>query len=180
MIGIRRRKKIEGWAIDVSDSDMDAGRLTPWQRLADNTRLWFAALAAVILISAFFIWQTGGGTNAGGDHKRLAAPPIEAYRDFKHTQFARDFVNRNSYGTSIISAEFVGADFQITLPATASADEVNYTATMAAKLIEHKLKHRAIVDVYTKSASGGGVRLVAITKWNPEKYGYTVSAPKRP
>lgn len=175
MIGIKRRRKVEGWALEVSDTNADAGRFTVWHRLADNTRLWFVALAAVVLISAFFVFQAvNSGNDSDSYGKRLAIPPADAYKDAKHKQFAQEFATSKAYGGSILSAEFVGSEFKLILSGTTSADEIDYTAKMAAKLIEHKFKHRAIVVVYMKRASDGKERFVANTKWDPKRYGYTI------
>jgi hypothetical protein len=60
------------------------------------------------------------------------------------------------------------------MPSDASADDIDFTTKMAAKLIEYKLNERVIVYTYFKKIATGEEWRTAITQWNAAKQSYTM------
>ncbi|MCE5197497.1 MAG: hypothetical protein ABFD54_17440 [Armatimonadota bacterium] len=176
MVGLKRHKRIEGWAVEVPDADSELGQLTPIQRLAENNRLWVFSLAGVLVLAILlmFIFK----------HSAKPADPYGVrpsyankgyYDDQQHRLFAQEFAVNKSYGSAVIEANFVSLDrFKIVLDGNCSADEIDYAAKMAAMLILRKFRYRAVVQCYVRRASDGVEHLAATTIWSPKKYGFVV------
>lgn len=174
MIGLKQRKRQEGWTTEVSnpnDERQNAGLL---QRIGDNNKLWSVCLVGVLLLTALLFKQAN----------RQGAPPQEyggqpgyhgkgTYDDEAHRAFAENFKASKSYGSSVVSTRFVNQErFEIIAQSGVSADEIDYAARMAARIILEKFRQRVVVEVYTQELSGK--RLLARTIWNPDKLGYVV------
>jgi len=148
MVGLKRRKKIEGWAVEVSEADTDVGRSTLRQRLADNNRLWLLSLLVVVVLTGYFI-KNAAQTGQNEFNKRLpSARAPQNYKDEAHRAFSRKFMLDKSLGFKIISAEFVAPDqFRIVVPSNVSKDDLGYAAVMAGNQIVSEFPFREVIQV---------------------------------
>lgn len=174
MVGLKRRRKIEGWAVDVSETDADVGRSTLRQRLADNNRLWLLSLLVVVILTGYFI-KDAAQTGQTEVNKRLpSARAPQNYKDEAHQAFSRKFMLDKSLGFKIISAEFVAPDqFRIVVPGNVSKDDLGYAAVIAGNKIVSEFHFRAVIQVYKRGAHGVEM-LAATAQWEPDQYGYIV------
>ncbi|MCE5314058.1 MAG: hypothetical protein ABFD49_07290 [Armatimonadota bacterium] len=170
MIGLKRRKKIEGWACP-NDDCQNAGTI---QRIGDSNKLWITAVAAVVLFCAFFVFQARRESSLPQEYG--GQPGFRGkgtYYDQAHTAFVDSFVTNKSYGSAVESARFIDQErFEIVAKRGVSADEISYAAAMAARIILEKFRQRVVVEIYEREPSGK--RLLAHTVWDSEKLGYVV------
>lgn len=176
MLGLKRRKKVEGWAIDVVEHGTEEQASNFYERLARNNRLWFLSLLVLIAACLMLMQQA---KNAGGDSEKFVtmpkAAPEGSYVDEKHEAFAREFAASNSGNVVLLEARFVNPNrFKITVPADVGRDDIDLISKLAGMKILRTLHHRSVVEVYTRRA-GGGEKLVAITRWEPKQYGFVVT-----
>jgi hypothetical protein len=172
MIGIHRRRRIEGWAVEVSESQSTAGPYTLRQKLADNNKLWLIILGAILAIALWLLFNTIQTEIVPSDGPAGGAS-IGSYDDSRHQDFTNWFLGKKPYADSVLEGGFVGPNmFRLIMPSDASADDIDYTSKMTASLIEHKLRERTVVQVYLKRASTGSQQLVATTQYEPDSHGY--------
>lgn len=173
MFGLKRRKRVEGWAVDI-DQDGDEP-VTIRQRLADSNWLWVLSLAAVLVLA----WLVMFAARQVGDARaqKSRGPSLwgkGTYDDAEHARFARDFVLDRSHPGTVLDARFTGRrSFRVTVPGDTSADDIDYIAKMAALKIVRQFDLRVVVNVYVRSSDGPEV-LTATTRYVPDKYGYVV------
>lgn len=173
MVGLKRRRKIEGWALDVSDTDIHSVDLTFRQRLADNNKLWLICTVVVLLAAMLLIWKA---QSAGKVDDKLIAQPKAAIEnapvDEAHARFAREFAADKAYSSMNIKAHFIDMGrFKIVVPSDISADDIDYMSKSAAEQIRYKFNHRVVVQVYMRSAADRKESRVAITSWSTKKFG---------
>ena len=175
MLGLGRRKKVEGWAINISKSDGDSERQGVIQRIADNNRAWIACLAGVVLLT-FFLVKYSNRTIGGSAPLRVPQPAPSEFRDrSRYTRFEQEFRGDKQFAELVLVARFLSPGrFQIVVPGGISADEIGYMAGIAAERISYRLRHRTVVQLYQKSMKGDTRILVATAQWQPKKRGYTV------
>lgn len=172
MLGLKRRRKVEGWALDVAETDAQVGRTTLAQRLAESNKLWIVSFVAVLALSGYLVRTTGSFAPDRVVPPSTRAP--ENYTDEAHKAFAREFVVDKSYGFKVLDAGFVAPDrFRVVVPGNVSKDDIDYAAAMAGNRIIHEFHFRAVIQVYRRSA-GGAESLAATARWEPKKYGYVV------
>ncbi|MEN6357146.1 MAG: hypothetical protein ABFD83_08695 [Armatimonadota bacterium] len=173
MLGLKRRKRQEGWAVEIDPNDerQSAG---PLQRISDNNKLWIASLIAVLLMTVVLIWTSSrGGTPPQEYGGQPGYRGKGTYDDAAHAKFALSFAKSKSYGTAIDSARFVDQEhFEIIVGQGVSADEIDYAARMAAQIILEKFRQRVIVEVYDQDSAGK--HFLANTLWDEEKLGFIV------
>ena len=179
MLGLKRRRRVDGWAVEVSESEPDGGSLSVRQRIGDSDKLWAAALIAIVLIAAFLYMSAKGG---GEDQKQYtvqpASSPSGSYDDAAHRKFEVDVRKKISRGVGIIEARFVGlSKFRITVPGNTSADSMEYISCHAAERILHDFKTQAVVQVYMRTARGKMI-LAATARYDPDQYGFIVKFEK--
>jgi|YNPNPStandDraft_1061719.scaffolds.fasta_scaffold00384_7 hypothetical protein len=176
MLGLKRRKRVEGWAEDVPEGDEELTPATLGQRINDNTKLWFGALLVVLIITGYAIknpdW-TGFDATKYLTARQLR--PSGKYNDANHTRFARDFVTAKGNGSIVEDAKFVGpGTFRIVVNGKVSRDDIDYVSKMAALKIYQKFNRRVVVRTYMYSLALKRQILMATTKWEEDKYGYNV------
>jgi hypothetical protein len=173
MLGLKRRKKQEGWAVDIDDSKDETKGLSLLQRIGDNNKFWAASIIVVVLIAALLIVQSNRSVpDALESETQPGYSGKGVYNDAAHKKFATDFVTDKSYGTFITSARFIDQErFEMIAGRGVSADEIDFAARMAARLILSKFRQRIVVEVYDEDSAGK--HFLANTAWNPEK-GYIV------
>ncbi|MCE5324430.1 hypothetical protein LLG46_14105 [bacterium] len=173
MLGLKRRKRQEGWAMDVDPNDerQNVGCL---QRISDNNKLWVGSLITVCLLAIILVWTSSRGVQPPQEYGGQPGYSGKGtYNDSDHTKFAVSFAKSKSYGTAIDTAQFVDQEhFEIIVSQGVSADEIDYAARMAAQIILEKFRQRVIVEVYDEDAAGK--HFLANTLWNEEKLGYVV------
>ncbi len=176
MLGLTRRKKVEGWAIDVPEGDGEMERQSALRRFADNNRIWIACLIGIVLLT-FALIKFSSKTIGGyvPDVKPLQAPA--EFRDLAaYEQFAYEFRTDKRFGESVETARFLAPGrFQIVVASGVGADEIDYVAKMAAERVRYKFRHRTVVQVYKRESAEGTKELVATAQWEPKKGGYSVT-----
>jgi predicted aspartyl protease len=175
MTGFKRRTRVEGWALDVSDGE-EVGYRSTIQKLGDNNRLWIAALIVLVVVSAFLLKQTK--SNAGAVEKPKGPPPAQtngAYLDQDHKDFARQFVRDKGKDGQVVEAKFVNdRKFMFVVPGDTGADDIEYLSKMAAELHRARFKSWLTIDAYQRSAANGRDILRARTTWVKKQYGFVV------
>jgi len=175
MLGLKRRKRIEGWAVDVSEIEAEAERLGFLQRIGDNNKAWLVCLVGILLMTGIYIKfakRTYGGHVA-------EPPPREAPEYFRersrYTQFERDFRADKQYVASVVDARFLSPGmFQVVVASGISADEIDYLAKMSAERVTYVFHHRTVVQIYQRSPRGNSKVPVATAQWQDKKHGYWV------
>ena len=180
MVGIKRRRKVEGWALDVSETDAQVGRTTLGQRLAESNKLWAVCVLALFGLTAGLIWKADRGQLPEDKYLvQPAGPRAGASDDMAHREFARKFASERSRKFTVVEARFVGPDnFRITVPGNTSKDDIDFLAKVAGMKIVQKFGFRPVVQVYIQSPDAPPL-LVATAQWETKKYGFVVRFPKR-
>jgi len=178
MLGLKRRKRVEGWALDVAETDREVGRSTPAEKLADNNKLWIICLIAVLAVSLALL-RFGGNEQIEKEGPRLPADLGSGhYDDSEHKAFAKSFVTDKRHGTTVLAARFVSREvFRIDVPANASKDDIEYAARYAGDRIVTVFNFRAVIEIHGKSVSGDS-SILATARWEPESYGFVVKFSK--
>ena len=172
MAGLKRRVRVEGWTLDVSDPDEGISS-SFMQRLADNNKLWVASLLVVLVVAGFLLmYSKKQGSRKNED---LYKPPpaqlmFGAYGDSPHQDFAADF--RKEF-PSAAEAHFVDTGkFVIVVASDTSADDIEHLSKMAAEKNVAKFRNRIVVEVYRSSLPSKTNTLVCVTKWETDRYGF--------
>lgn len=175
MVGFKRRTRVEGWALDVSDSE-EVGYRSAIQRWGENNRLWIAALILLIVVSVILICQTkqGGEETNKSDGPRQAAVNGD-YLNQAHKDFATGFIRDKGKEGLVIDAKFVDdRKFAFVVPGETGADDIEYLSKIAAELHRAHFKTWVTVAAYQRSAATGNDTLRAETTWVAPRYGFVV------
>lgn len=169
MLGLKRRKRQEGWAVDIVDAQDETKGLSLWQRIGDNNKLWVTCLIVVVFLTAILIVMSNrDGSDVYESKIQPGYSGKGVYYDAAHKKFATDFAANKSYGTFITSARFIDQErFELIVSRGVSADEIDYAARMAAQIILSKFRQRITVEVYDDDSAGR--HFLAATAWNPKK-----------
>ncbi|MDH7601838.1 MAG: hypothetical protein QHI38_06795 [Armatimonadota bacterium] len=174
-MGAKRRGKIEGWELDVSETDAQVGRSTLRERLAASSKLW--AVCFLVLVAVVLYFGVAANNQEGAVAKVDKVSGAAAHgsvKDAQRMELARKFLADFSERFGVLEARFVGSDkFRIVVPASLSRDDIEFLAKVAGMQILTKLKLRPVVQVYTLSADKR-LSLEATARWQPEKYGFVV------
>ena len=175
MLGIKRRRRTEGWAVETGKGEAVDEHLSAWQRLAESNKLWIVSVVAVVLLTMVYVRMC----NRTISRVPPPPPPRDAPTYFKnperYTEFADQFAHDKQFSGLMISARFITPGrFRIVVPGTIGADDVDYMSKMAAERVRHEFQHKTIVLVYVKRAGDKSVTLVATTQWMKNKSGYVV------
>ena len=181
MLGLRRRKRQEGWAVDVEHVEPDGRDDSVRQRLADSDKLWVAAIFAVVLVVVVFFMLDKRGVQRKANPPDGPAPAASlSYNDAAHRDFAEHFVSKKGRESTVTSARFLNAKkFRIIVRGDVGADEISYLASMAANRISYEFKTRAAVQVYRSSAAEHRDILVATAVWKDDRFGFVVQFDSR-
>lgn len=176
MLGLKRRKRIEGWAVDVSDTNCEAERPGILQWIGDNNKAWLMCLVGIVLLTgvyAKFSRRTIGGNIP--EDVPLRAPEYFRERP-RYTQFEQEFRrDKRLVVDSIVDARFLSPGrFRIVVSSGIGADEIDYLAKMAAERVRYVFHHRTVVQVYQQNHDGESKVLVATAQWQEKKHGYWV------
>ena len=171
MLGLKRRARVEGWALDVSNTDEDLNG-SPMQRLGNNNRLWVVSLVVLLLVAGFLIRLSKRQDSQKNED--LVPPPssklvLGNYGDKLHNQFAADFMKNNS---SVLSAHFSEGKFSMVVAGDTSIDDIEHMSTMAAQRNIAKFRNRVVVEVYQRRAATGREVLVCTTQWDNGRFGF--------
>jgi hypothetical protein len=174
MLGFKRRKRVEGWAIDVPDGDTE--RPGMMRRIADNNKAWLVCLAGLVVLTLFLVKMSNH--TIGGDLP--AVEPVRAPTEFRdrtrYSRFEQDFRTDRRFAEAVVEDRFLSPGrLRVVVASGVSADEIEYLAKWAAERIRYVFHHRTVVQVYKNKGSSGESTLIAITRWEPKKGGYTVS-----
>lgn len=176
MLGLRRRKRVEGWAVDVAEYGSEETATSLRERLAASNKLWLLSLVVVVGIGLALL--SSMGDSSSGENKFIVSPKGAGESvsvDKAHLDFARSFRNERVRGGNIYEAEFRTPNlFRIVVPADVGQDDIDYISKMAAWKILRTLHHQSIVVVYTRRAADGGEVKAATTSWKPSKFGFVV------
>ncbi len=180
MVGIKRRRRVEGWALDVSETDAQVGRSTLRQRLAESNKLWVVCVAVVLVLTAGLIRFANTEQSSSNGHQiRPAGADAGSPDDAAHREFARQFLAERSGNPTVLDARFVSADrFQITVPSSLRRDDIEFLAKFAGLKIVHDFRFRPVVEVYSKGSTKRP-ELVATAQWEPKKFGFVVKSPRK-
>ena len=172
MLGLKRRRRVEGWAETVSTAD-EAVHSSFIQRVADSNKLWVATLVVLVVVAGVLMMQAKGRRSQKNED--LYNPPVRlafgSYYDKPHEVFAADFIRKNG---SVLDAHFADGKFVIVMPGDASADDIEHFASIAAQRNLAKFKNRIVVEVYQRSATTKGEVLAATARWEVNRYGFVV------
>lgn len=175
MIGLKRRRKVEGWTVNVPDG-YEAGNNSLRQKLADNNKLWIFSLVAIVLITGFLIHKTNQHAAPVGNPSYVDKYKVSsdaACYDEAHQKFTEDIKKNKSFNFTPINVSFVGSGLlQVVVPGDVSADDVEYMASITGMKALHSLKERIVVNVYYNKASDGEPDATA--SYNPKRNGYAV------
>lgn len=176
MVGLKRRTRVEGWALDVSEGE-EVGYKSTLQRLGDNNRLWVATFIVLVLVSGFLMRQAKhDGAAKSEDHSlpRLAKMNGD-YLNQEHKDFVTEFLRDKGRGVLLVEARFVNdRTFRFVVPGDTSADDIEYISKMVAELNRARFKTRITVEAYQRSAATGTDTLRATTNWVVPRYGFVV------
>lgn len=180
MLGLRRRKQLEGWAIDVSEDGRDQFSRGLRQRLADNNKLWLVCAVVILAVAVMLVAQARHGGDVTARYvKNPKWPPAGAQASEQHIAFSEEFRKEKSVAGKVKDARFIGQRrFKVVVPAEVSTDDMHYIAKMAARKILLRFKHLSTVELYVQSAAAGKQDLAATTRWDAEKYGFVVKVHK--
>jgi len=174
MIRFRRRRRVEGWALDIAEAN--GAPLSLRQRLSEDNRLWLVVMGVIVV---FTFWMVTNGKSGGNNdsHKAKHLPPsVGSYTDDKHQSFTNYFLANKRYSSSVLEARYVGpGNFRMVMPGNTCSDDIEYISKMAAKLIEYRVGERAVVNVYLRSEQSGLTRKVARTNWSDKRATYTIT-----
>lgn len=174
MAGLKRRRKPEGWALSDSELKDESRYVSKWQRLADNNKLWFCCLIAVLLLASFLYRNAQQGGAVKSDVE-VSKKVNGAYNDKAHTEFAQQFRYSSRYKTLLTDARFVGPGaFRLAVRGSSSSDDIDYVSKLAAQKILSRFKTKVVVRTYMKRSGYSGEMLVATAQWEPKKYGFVV------
>ncbi len=169
------RRKVEGWAADVDETDAQVGRASLRQRLSDNNKLWLISLLAVVLVTGYLV---KGASRPEPDVVRSPSKAPADYTDSAHKDFERELMQGKLLGLSATEVTFVKPDqLRIVVPGNASRDDIDHAAIMAGDRILAKFGFHAVVQVYRREANGK-VSPAAIAQWEPKNYGFVARHPK--
>jgi hypothetical protein len=173
MLGLKRRKRVEGWAVDVPEANGEHQGVA--RRVIDNNKVWLLCLVGVVVLTLACV-EFSGRTISGPERIILPGPAPTYYRDrTTYLQFEQDFRNDKKIAEPVAEDRFLSPGrFQIVVFSGVSADEIEYLAGMAAARITYVFHHRAVVLVYKKSKSNVKT-LIATAQWEPRKKGYGVT-----
>lgn len=181
MLGIRRRKQVEGWALDVNEDGRGRMSLSLRQRLAESNKLWLLCAAGFVVLVVVVLGQAKDTAKLSATQliKNPKWPPQGAVPTPEHAAFAREFRTDKSVAGKVLEASFVNQRrFRVVVPAEISADDMNFIAKTAARKILHRFDHLCTVELYVRSAAGNRTYLAATTRWDPEKFGFVVKLHK--
>ena len=174
MVGLKRRRKLEGWALADSEINEESRHVGAWQRLADNNKLWAACLIVVLLLTAFF-YRTAKQSGQVKNNYDISPISTGSYDNKAHKEFTRQFLRNARYGTLVTDARFVGPEtFRLTMKSSSSADDIDYISKVAAQKVLNKFKTRVVVQTYMRSSLYSGEMLIATAQWEPKKFGFVV------
>lgn len=174
MLGLKRRTRVEGWAVEVKEGD-ETIHSTFFQRVGDNNKLWVACLIGLIVLSGALLLNA----NRLGSRKNedlYKPPPVQlvygSYGDKAHTDFASAFCRDHS---DVLDAHFTDeGKFIIALRSDTSADDIDYLSRTAAQMNLHQFRNRIVVEAYLRGAGLKADVLAATTKWEINRYGFMV------
>lgn len=176
MLGLKRRTRVEGWALDVSDGE-EVGYKSTLQRIGDNNRLWILALIVLVVVSGLLMHQAK--RTSTGRAKMINPHQAKAggdYLDQAHKDFIAEFVREKGKNGAIIEARFSSnRKFVFVVPGETGADDIEYLSKMAAELHLARFKNWATVEAYQRSAATGSEVPRATTSWVPSHYGFVVT-----
>ena len=181
MLGLRRRKRKEGWAVDVERIEPDGRDDSVRLRMADSDRLWVAAICAIALIAClvYAIDKRGAGRRSKPPAEPTSAQAL-SYNDAAHRKFTERFVSKKSQQSTVLEARFLNAKkFRIIVRGDVGADDISYLASMAANRIAHEFGTRAAVQVYRRSTAEKKDILIATAVWKDDRFGFVVQFDKR-
>ncbi len=175
MLGLKKRNKVEGWALDVSQPELDGKGRSIRQRLADNDKLWLGSLILILLIVAVTVYTS---TKDSEDQPIPVEPELTGigfYDDAAHAEFAAQLAASGSRRDIVLTAAFVGpSKFRVTVRADVSTDDITEMAQYAGNRILNEFRTRAVIQVYALSAASGEERLAATAQFVDEQYGFVV------
>jgi hypothetical protein len=176
MMGLRRRKKVEGWAVDVGSAEGDYGPLTLRQRLGDNNKLWIASFIVVVLLAGLFMKTSErviGRPRPMPEPGR--APAAFGDRAASYAQLAEQIRSDKRHNGAVLEARFLTPGrLQIIVSGNISADEIDYVSKMAAEKVRARFGDRCVVQVYMRNLGSDVRSLVSTTRWEPKKFGFVV------
>jgi hypothetical protein len=174
MLGSKRRKRVEGWAINVSEAEEERPGLI--RRMADNNRAWFVCLGGVVLLTGFLVRIADRRMSPNVREAIPIRAPLTFRDHARYVQFEQEFHADKRFADSVLEDRFLSPGrFQIVVDGGASADEVEYLAKWAAERIRHVFLHRTVVQVYKPYGPAGAKKLFATAQWEAKKGGYAVT-----
>lgn len=175
MIGIHRRKRIEGWALDLNELEVSGPHYSLRQKLGEDNRLWLIVAGAIVVLTFWIIMGLQGKDNEDVAKEARVMSTNMNYTDQAHRDFTNEFLKNKRYCKSVIEGGFTSPGiFRLVMPSDASADDIDFTSKMAAKLIENKLNERVAVYTYFKKVATGEEWRTAITQWDATKQSYSM------
>ncbi len=180
MLGLKRRRRVEGWAVDAAETNSDVGRATLMQRLAQNNRLWIIC-AIVIVIASLYLVVLSGRSGDNASHSKVVARAQDSYMDEEHQAFADALPTKPHLKGKLVRARFSDADmFEITLKSGTSLEDVGYAARIVGTQIARRFGYRPVVLAYVTGPGGSrSAEPVLTATYDLKSSGY-VSTPTRP
>jgi hypothetical protein len=178
-----RKRRVEGWAQEISDPEEAMGR-SLLQRLGDNNRLWVAVVIVLVVGSLALLVQAKRQVKP--EESDLYSPPASRpgsyYDDSKHLAFAQSFVERKDMAGKVVSARFAPADVRgqgdrliIVVAPDTSSDDIEHISLMAAEKNRAAFRTRIRVLAYRIDPTTRTALRVAVTKWVPSRYGFVTT-----
>lgn len=165
---VRKRRIVEDWSADLSDSSSDSERGLVAKARASG-RLWLMAAAIVVGICAILVLSA-----YHMDRKtkkvppRVIGKPVGSYTDSQHAQFMRILERRERQRGVDITARYVSnTEIHITVPPDISSDEVAAIIRFAGLGTMNRFGAFPNILIYSSGVPGGPPnRLVAIARWS--------------
>lgn len=177
MLGLKRRRRVEGWAETVSTAE-EAMQSSFIQRVADSNKLWAATLVVLVVVAGVLMTQAKQRRSQKNEdlYSPSARLAFGSYDDKPHADFSADFIMKNG---SVLDAHFGDGKFVIVVPGDSSVDDIEHLASMAAQRNLARFKNRIVVEVYQRSAATKGEVLAATVRWEVKRYGFVVRLMRR-
>jgi hypothetical protein len=170
----RRKKQVEGWALDVEDTFRPRLR----EKLGNNNKLWGLCLLAVVAGTVYYATLVA---------RQFSPEPLAAistrkaatgtYNDAAHMQLVEQMVRiAKKDRVDGFSMRFTPSHVEIEVPSDTSTDEVHFLSRFIAMAINRRFGGLPRIYVYTRRLDDTRV-LTGVTAWSNREKKFLMMSP---